>query len=386
MKKISLLICAVMVFAFLVTACGSNAGLTATATPVASANTVIAEGHLIPSRNQYLAFQAGGKVGQILVKKGDRVKAGDVLVTLVQDSTQIALETALITAQLNLAELASPEAIANARLAITTAQTDVTNAQHALNNLKYWQNTNLVQNYYANMVLAKSNLDKAQTAYDNAKGGQYINNANQAAAYNTLYTAQVAYNNAKYYYSLYSQAPTQTQQDQAQANLDLANATLKNAQVYLAALTSGTVPADASGTVLLQLTQDQLAVQTAQANLNASELTAPFDGTIMDINISSNQMVGPATWAVAIADTSQWFVDTSDLNELDVVKVSLGQTVNITADALPGVKMSGVVAEIGNTPVNQGTDVLYTVRILLNNPDARLRWGMTMEVTFNTKK
>ena len=236
------------------------------------------------------------------------------------------------------------------------------------------------------MVLAKSNLDTAQTAYDNAKGGQYINNVNQAAAYNTLYTAQVAYNNAKYYYSLYSQAPTQTQQDQAQANLDLANATLKNAQVYLAALTSGTVPADASGTVLLQLTQDQLAVQTAQANLNASELTAPFDGTIMDINISSNQMVGPETWDVVIADTSQWFVDTSDLNEQDVVKVSLGQKVDVSADALPGVKMSGVVAEIGNTPVNQGTDVLYTVRILLNNPDARLRWGMTMEVTFNTKK
>ncbi|MGD0878625.1 MAG: efflux RND transporter periplasmic adaptor subunit, partial [Anaerolineales bacterium] len=168
MKKISLLISAVMVFGLLVTACGSNAGITATATPVASTNTVIAEGHLVPSRNQYLAFQGSGKVGQILVKKGDRVKAGDVLVTLVQDSTQIALESALITAQQNLAELTSPEAIANARLAITTAQTNVTNTQLALNNLKYWQNTNLVQNYYANMVLAKSNLDKAQTAYDNA--------------------------------------------------------------------------------------------------------------------------------------------------------------------------------------------------------------------------
>jgi multidrug efflux pump subunit AcrA (membrane-fusion protein) len=385
MKKLSILFSLVLVFGLLLSACGGTTGSAATATPVASPNTVIAEGHLVPNRNQYLAFQASGKVDQILVKKGDQVKEGDVLATLVQDSTQIALETALITAQLNLAELASPEAIANARLAITTAQTDVTNAQHALNNLKYWQNTNLVQNYYANMVLAKSNLDKAQTAYDNAKGGQYINNANQAAAYNTLYTAQVAYNNAKYYYSLYSQAPTQTQQDQAQANLDLANATLKNAQVYLAVLTGGTIPPDASGIALLQLKQDQLAVQTAQANLDASKLTAPFDGTIMDINISSNQVVGPDTWAVAIADTSQWFVDTSDLNELDVVKVGLGHTVNITADALPGVKMSGVVEEIGNTPVNQGTDVLYTVHILLKNPDPRLRWGMTMEVTFTVK-
>ena len=106
----------------------------------------------------------------------------------------------------------------------------------------------------------------------------------------------------------------------------------------------------------------------------------------MDINVTANQMAGPQTWAVAIADTGQWYVDTSDLNELDVVKVSVGQKVDITADALPGVKMTGTVEEIGNTPVDQGTDVLYTVHILLNDPDARLRWGMTMEVTFPVNK
>ena len=106
----------------------------------------------------------------------------------------------------------------------------------------------------------------------------------------------------------------------------------------------------------------------------------------MDINISANQMAGPEIWALAVADTSHWYVDTSDLNELDVVKLSPGQNVTVSADALPGVKMSGVVAEIGNTPVNQGTDVLYTVHILLNNPDPRLRWGMTMEVNFTINK
>ena len=74
---------------------------------------------------------------------------------------------------------------------------------------QYWQNNALIQNYYANYVLAKANLDKAQTAYDDTHVGQYINNANEAAAYNALYTAQQAYNTAQYYYSLYSQAPTQ---------------------------------------------------------------------------------------------------------------------------------------------------------------------------------
>ena len=124
----------------------------------------------------------------------------------------------------------------------------------------------------------------------------------------------------------------------------------------------------------------------AQNALDNYDLKAPFDCTVMDINVTANQMVGPETWAVAVADTSQWYVDTSDLNELDVVKVSIGQKVDITADALPGVKLSGVVQEIGQTPKSQGTDILYTVHIRLDNPDPRLRWGMTMEVTFTAQK
>ena len=89
MKKISLLFITMAIFGLILTACGNTAVNSATATPVASPNAVIAEGHLVPSRNQYLAFQASGKVDQILVKKGDQVKLGDVLATLVQDSTQI---------------------------------------------------------------------------------------------------------------------------------------------------------------------------------------------------------------------------------------------------------------------------------------------------------
>ena len=174
-------------------------------------STVEGTGTVRSNLSAIINWATSGQVDQVNAQIGDQVKANDVLATLVQDSTQSTLETALVTAQQNLAELTSPEAIANAKLAITTAQTNVTNAQLALNNLQYWHNTALIQNYYANYVLAKANLDKAQTAYDNTHAGQYINNANEAAAYNTLYTAQQAYNTAQYYYSLYSQAPTQTQ-------------------------------------------------------------------------------------------------------------------------------------------------------------------------------
>jgi multidrug resistance efflux pump len=123
-------------------------------------------------------------------------------------------------------------------------------------------------------------------------------------------------------------------------------------------------------------------VTAAQSALDNYDLKAPFDGIVEDINISVSQMVSPQTWVVALADTSQWYVDTSDLTETDVVKVSVGQAVTVTADALPGVTMDGVVESISGAPLLQGGDVLYTVHILLKNPDPRLLWGMTMEVTF----
>ena len=123
-------------------------------------------------------------------------------------------------------------------------------------------------------------------------------------------------------------------------------------------------------------------VASAENNLSNYELKAPFDGEVMDINVSVNETVGPETWAVIVADTSQWYIETSDLTELEVVDVALGQNVSILADALPDVEMHGVVDEISQSYKSQGGDILYTVRIKVNDVDPRMRWGMTVEVTF----
>jgi multidrug resistance efflux pump len=340
---------------------------------------VTASGIVVDDQEAHMAFNMAGNVKLVNISLGDQVQAGQTLIQLDDTTQQIELDQA----DLALSELTSPEAIANARLAITTAQTNVTNAQLALNNLKYWQNTALVQNYYATMVLAKSNLDKAQTAYDNAKGGQYINNANQAAAYNALYIAQAAYNNAKYYYSLYSQAPTQNQQDQAQANLDLANATLKNAQVYLAAMTGGTVPPDASGTALLQLKQDQLAVQTAQEDLDGTRLIAPFSGEVAAVTASVGDYVSPGQIILVISDVNHMHIETTDLSERDVPEVKLGQVATVSIKAL-NQNVSGKVSAISPTADTLGGDVVYKVVILLDTIPSNLRAGMSVDVQFNT--
>jgi multidrug resistance efflux pump len=320
-----------------------------------------------------------GNVKLVNVVLGDQVQAGQIMVQLDDTTQQVGLQQA----NLALHELTSPEAIANANLAITTAQTNVTNAQTVLNNQQYWKNADLIKNYYANYVLAKANLDKAQTNYDNTHAGQYINNANEAAAYNALYIAKQAYNTAQYYYSLYSQAPTQNQQDQAKANLDLANATLKNAQVYLAVLTGGTVPPDATGSDLLKLQQARLAVQTAQASLDATRLIAPFTGEVASVTVSIGDYVSPGQVVLIFSDVSHLHVETTDLSERDVPNVRLGQVVTVNIKAL-NQAVSGKVSAISPLADSLGGDVVYKVTILLGTLSSKMRSGMSVDVQFNT--
>ena len=120
----------------------------------------------------------------------------------------------------------------------------------------------------------------------------------------------------------------------------------------------------------------------ARAALDNYTLTAPFNGTVVAVNLLKNEMAGPEKVAVIIADFSSWYVDTSDLSELDIVNIQPGQTVTFTADALPDAVMSGLVDRISADPKNQINDVLYTVRILVEDPDPQIKWGMTVEVTF----
>ncbi len=348
--------------------------------------TIGATGTVRSNQNAVLTWQNTGTVASIKVKPGDQVKAGDTLGTLrLPTLAQSTLETNLVTAQENLAEMTSPEAIANAKLAITTAQKQVIDTQTALNNTQYWQNTALQQNYYASYVIAKSNLDKAQTVYDDAKVGAYINNANEANAYQQLYNAKQAYNTAFYYYSLYSQTPTQRQLDEAQANLDLATATLKNAQDYLAALTGGNVPADASGTALLQFKQARLAVQTAQQNLDANNLTAPFDGTVTEVDGMVGDQVSPLINAFRIDDLTQMKVDVQ-VSEVDINSVKVGQPVTLTFDAISGRTYNGKVVEVAQAGDTVQGVVNFTVTVVLTDADKNVKPGMTAAVTITVKQ
>jgi len=62
--------------------------------------------------------------------------------------------------------------------------------------------------------------------------------------------------------------------------------------------------------------------------------------------------------------------------------VRVGQSVKIVPDALPDLELGGTVERIKDVFEEKRGDITYTVRIKLNQSDERLRWGMTVAVTF----
>ena len=322
-------------------------------------------GSLVAAKESSLGFKTSGTLTVLNVQVGSQVKAGDLIAQL--DSSNQTL--ALAQAQQALNQLTSPSAIATAKLAVTTDQANVINAQAALNNQIYYQNPTLIKNEYAAYVIAKANLDKAQASYDSLHTGQYLNNANDAQAYQRLYAAQQAYNTAEYYFSLYSQAPTQRAVDAAQASLDLANAQLVEAQNLVTALTGGTVPANATGTGLNALNQAKLNLQTAQNNLAYTSLYAPISGTVLTVSNSVGDTINAGSVFVTIADLSQSEL-TIYMDPLDYSNIKVGYNANVVFDALPNLTYTGKVTLISPQLVNVSGNSVVEGNVVLDPKQA----------------
>ncbi len=122
-------------------------------------------------------------------------------------------------------------------------------------------------------------------------------------------------------------------------------------------------------------------VAAAKAILADLELVAPFDGVISEVYINTSEWVSPGSPVLLIADLEHLQVETTDLSEIDVAKIMVGDTATIIFDALPDLALEGTVVSIAPKAA-EGSGVNFPVVIQLNEIPAGLRWGMTAFVDF----
>ena len=114
----------------------------------------------------------------------------------------------------------------------------------------------------------------------------------------------------------------------------------------------------------------------AQAALADLELAAPFAGVVSELHINPSEWVSPGQPVLLIADLAHLQVETTDLGEIDVAQIVVGDIVIVTYDALPDVVAEGTISRIA-PKASEGSGVNYTVVIDLHEIPAALRWGMT---------
>lgn len=373
-KNVQILISLFAALALFLAACGAEQ---TPATPefdagaVAAVNDVIAEGRLVPVRGTSLSFLARGIVAEVLVQAGDTVSEGDVLMRLANAG---AAEAQLLVAQNAYDALLRNESGDRARLwqAYMDAQVVRARAEEPWEDLDVDGIEDRIEDLEADVQDARDDLKDAQDEFDKYKDLDE-NNSRRQTAEDDLEDAQNELNSA-----IRALEEEVRRRDTVKAAYDGALAAEAEAKYQYEISLDGP-------------NADQLAL--AKSNLDAAKdalanfvITAPFNGTIADVNVKVGDQVGPETRAVSLADFSSWTVETTDVTELEVVELRVGQSVTIVPDALPGVELSGVVTAISNAFIQQGGDILYTVRIRVNDADPRLKWGMTVETIFRTSE
>src|SRR5947209_7972215 len=288
-----------------------------------------ATGYIIAAHKIEVASKVVGRVAWIGVNKGDRVKAGQVLVRLEDDEYRAQLrqqQGQFANLEAKLAELRNgsrPEEVAKARADRDEAQADLQNAKLTLDRTKQLA---------AEGVLSKQAADDAEAKYNSA-------------------AAKVA---------------------SLSRTLDLSVLGPRKEEI-----------AQVEG----QIEQARGALEYAQTQVDNTVIKAPVTGTILDRNVEKGEFVtngfvgekGAKGYLVTMADLNYLQVEL-DINQSDFPKLGPRQKGVVTTDAYPDRKYQGAIEEVSPEADRAKATVQVKVRVL--NPDEYLRPDMNATVSF----
>lgn len=235
----------------------------------------------------------------------------------------------------------------------------------------------------ANQVLAQAQSAQDKEALEDFAQGQYD------AAETTLNSAQTDYKRLLTTQAaadvLEARARARVAQERYDRALDYYNSLLSgNRSLQVQVAESGVKQAEAA------LAQAQAALALIDVQLEKTVIRAPIDGVVLTRNLEAGETVAPGSVVMKVGYLQEVELVVY-IPETEYGKVHLGDTVSITVDSFPGETFTGTVVHISDqaefTPRNVQTvegrrATVYAVKLLVPNPDLKLKPGMPADVTF----
>ncbi len=333
---------------------------------------VTGTGRVEPASQAALSFKTAGTLGEIAAEVGQKVKAGQILASLDPGSLDPGLLEAaadLIAAQQVLNDLLedpTEQQITQAEMALAQSRDALKDAEIKWTNQQagYRANATTIRAAEAELALAKEAMESAERNANKFSSGD----PEHAQDYKNYAAAVQRHQLALASLNWYTGNPNETDQALLDAGVASAEADLAQAMDDLADLRAGPEASDVESA--------EARLRAVRAVVDQARLISPIEGTVMSVGHGVGDSILPGEVEIVIADLSSLHIDTK-ADELDVGVVAIGQMVEITLDALPGLILEGSVAGIDLTPDIGSTSTQYPVRVELKSMDDRVRVGMT---------
>ncbi len=133
--------------------------------------------------------------------------------------------------------------------------------------------------------------------------------------------------------------------------------------------------------------QSQASMVKVKRNLGYATITSPIDGVVISRDVEEGQTVAagfstPTLFTIANDLTKMQVI--ADVDEADIGQVKEGQEVDFTVDAYPDDVFAGVVQQVRLEATTTSNVVTYEVVITADNPELKLKPGLTASVTIYT--